>query len=90
MHVWGEPGVDWGGINDAAYFIAKWLKIGGVHVFDYKEKWGTVRVYCSVRGPLQEVLYTLIYKLAIKKWPHLKTEIVCAADYPELLEKLCL
>ena len=47
MHSWGDKDVDWEGINDAAYFIAKNLKRWGrIGVTDYKEKFGTVRVYC--------------------------------------------
>lgn len=33
-------------------------------------------------------LYRTVYWLACKKWPHLKTEICCCADYDELLEGL--
>ena len=49
MHYWGDEGVDWDGINDAAdflddYFRKRW-KIG---VRQSKEKYGTVRVYCSL------------------------------------------
>jgi hypothetical protein len=47
MHSWGDEGVDWQGLNDAACFIAKRLrKYGGIAVTDCKEKYGTVRVYC--------------------------------------------
>lgn len=48
MHSWGDKGVDWKGINDAAYFIAHWLKTWvRMPIQDYKEKFGTVRVYCG-------------------------------------------
>lgn len=48
MHSWGDEGVDWEGINDAARFIARTISLfGRVSVFDYKEKFGTARVYCS-------------------------------------------
>lgn len=47
MHQWGDEKVDWEGINDAAYYIAAFLKRWGrIGVTDYKEKFGTVRVYC--------------------------------------------
>ncbi len=49
MHDWSEKDFDWAGINDAARFIAKnLLRWGRVNVRDYKEKWGCVRVYCSL------------------------------------------
>jgi hypothetical protein len=48
MHQWGEENVDWKGLDDAAYYIggqlARW---GRIHVSQTKEKFGTVRVYCS-------------------------------------------
>lgn len=47
MHSWGDENVDWDGINDAAHYIASFLKRWArVSVLDYKEKFGTVRVYC--------------------------------------------
>src|SRR5262245_33912466 len=47
MHQWGDEDVDWDGINDAAYYIAHWLKTWvRMPIMDYKEKFGTVRVYC--------------------------------------------
>jgi len=38
--------------------------------------------------PYHKFLYRLAYKKAIKKWPHLKLEILNGADYPELLDSL--
>lgn len=48
MHDWSDDSIDWQGIGEAARFIALNLKRWGrVNVMDWKEKWGTVRVYCS-------------------------------------------
>ena len=48
MHKWGDNGVDWSGISDAAHEIAEYLtKYGRISVQDAKEKFGTVRVYCD-------------------------------------------
>ena len=129
MHSWGDEGVDWKGIDDAAEFIGVNLRRWGrVNVRQYKEKFGTVRVYCSFgwhkfhnithpgwcRGqypdwlwhldcdigslvikpinyvivPYQRWLYRLFYRIAVKKWPHLRREILCAADYSDLLKGL--
>lgn len=47
MHMWGDEGVDREGIDSAAAFIGRWLrKWGRIQVTQYKEKFGTVRVYC--------------------------------------------
>ncbi len=127
IHNWGDPNVDWDGINDAAEFIGEGLRRWGRIGTNYKEKYGTVRVYCSlgwyqmfsvthpgyaysrypnwlwhldcmyisrlmplinrVVVPYHEWLYTRYYGLALKKWPHLRLEILSGADYHELLGK---
>jgi len=47
-HTWDENGVDWTGIEDAAYFIGGWLvRWVRLSVGCMKEKYGTTRVYCS-------------------------------------------
>ena len=47
MHNWGDEGVDWSGISDAAYYIGGFLRrYGRVQVTDMKEKYGSCRVYC--------------------------------------------
>jgi hypothetical protein len=49
-------------------------------------------VPCSWINPLlipyQERLYRRAYKNALKKWPHLRNEILNGADYEELLRGL--
>lgn len=128
MHSWGDEGVDWQGISDAAEFIGRNLrKWGRVNVTQYKEKYGTVRVYCSLGWhqvhcithpgyaysqypnwlwyldclylsrivrylnwliiPVHKYMYTWFYGRALRKWPHLRLEILSGADYPELLNR---
>lgn len=130
MHTWGDEGVDWDGISDAARWIAdNLIRWGRISVYDYKEKWGTVRVYCGymislhsllhprhpykhprwpqwlwtldclylsrilprllgpVLFPWQRFVYRSVYRAAIRKWPHLKKEILACADFRELLQK---
>jgi hypothetical protein len=120
MHNWGDARVDWRGIDEAASYIGencrKWGRIG---VSQYKEKYGTVRVYCHfgfydlssliypgyhyypkwtkwmryvpiswlnrLIVPIQTRIYRHFYKQAVKKWPHLTDEILCAADWDEYL-----
>jgi hypothetical protein len=124
MHTWGDD-FDFSGVENAAEFIAEYIaKYGRIIVMQYKEKFGTVRVYCSVGfncfysllnprkiyinpkwpylldlkisaflsplmnfvlRPLQKYVYRRAYKLAIKKYPHLKEEILYSCDYPEFL-----
>jgi hypothetical protein len=127
MHQWGTEGVDWAGISEAARFIATNLvRWGRVGVRDWKEKYGTVRVYCGLGWyqlhsithprhcfarypqwlwaldcrvgsrivrplnwlvvPYHKWLYRRVYGQALKKWPHLRLEILAGADYAELLQ----
>lgn len=124
MHKWGDLNVDWDGICDSAEFIGKNLKrFGRVDVSQYKEKFGTVRVYMNGFGiftlhdithpgyvyyqykyanievipnwlnklviiPYQKFLYRFLYKKMVRKFSHLREEILCCADYPELLNGL--
>lgn len=123
MHTWGDGFKYFNEVDAAAYYIgdfcAKW---GRIHVTQCKEKYGTVRVYCSltcdnlqellfphygfIKGPYklmtfpifrplrplifmwQKFIYRLAYKKAISKWPMIKKEILCCADWDEYLEGL--
>lgn len=128
MHRWGDKDVDWLGIEDAAGFIASSLRKWGRISVDGKEKWGTVRVYCTLGWyqfhsithpgyafsqypkwlwhldcdwgprilrplnwivlPYHRWLYRRCYQLALERWPHLRKEILSAADFSELLQGL--
>lgn len=125
MHCWGDKDFTyWKELNEAAKFIAVFcMKFGRITVQDWKEKWGTVRVYCSFGWyqlgeiispktrcyrswpwytkwvwkiyipplisrlffPWQKFIYRTAYKLAIKKWPMIREEILCVADWSEYL-----
>jgi hypothetical protein len=126
MHYWGDEGVDWEGIDAAAQYIGEGLRKWRVDVRQWKEKYGTVRVYCGLglqnlhqlthpgycynqwpkwawkaqflwpaRAlvrilnlfvlPLHIWLYKRYYREAVRRWPHLKKEILCCADFDELL-----
>ena len=125
MHNWGDEDSQGRDIchrvDEAATYIGEWLrKWARVNVMQFKEKFGTVRVYCSfgwedlgsithpgwcwrprwVRRwywirhfnriviPIQVKMYRCRYIKAIKKWPDLKEEILCCADYDEFLRGL--
>lgn len=87
MHRWGDPGVDWEGIEAAGKFIREQLEASGIVVTDCKEKWGMVRIYCAL-APHQAEAYQNAYLNALKKYPHLKAEILGAPDFPEFLQGL--
>ena len=38
--------------------------------------------------PFHKWLYRRTYRQAVKRWPHLRDEILCAADWPELLQEI--
>ena len=93
MHLWGEPGVDWEGINEAAEYIGHYLRKRGMVVLGVKEKYGEVRVSVAmttgrVRGYIDRFLYRRAYKLALRRWPHLRCELLEGADWPEYLRRI--
>lgn len=124
MHNWGDKDVDWDGINYSAHYIGSNLRrFGRVSATQYKEKFGTVRVYINKFGvrtlhdithpgyvayqykfadtkiipdwininviiPYHKFLYRYLYKKMVNKYPHLREEILCCADYNELLQHL--
>ena len=129
MHYWGDEGVDWKGIDDAARIIGTTFRRWGRLMCHEKEKYGTVRAYvmfgnlclhglvypahvsnqfplwlwhldCLYIGPClryffgkafvwwQAKVYRYAYHRALKKYPHLRKEILCCADCDELLVDL--
>jgi len=48
MHDWSEESFDWKGLDDAGWFIGGWLvRWARLSVFQIKEKFGTLRIYCG-------------------------------------------
>ena len=48
MHTWGEENFDWVGLSDAGEYISQWLKrYVRMNIHQTKEKFGTLRIYCS-------------------------------------------
>jgi hypothetical protein len=102
MHHYGKPGVDWQSIHEAAEYIAEYLhRYGGITVLDHKEKFGTVRVYCTfgyhwmpsllndwIVIPYQEWIYRKAHRNALRKYSNIREEILSGASYWELLEDL--
>ncbi len=73
------------GITHPGYYhyrpYPKWLMIFDIYVLS--------RIISSLNFiilPYHEWLYKKVYSNAVKKWPHLKKEILCCADYSELLK----
>lgn len=126
MHSWGDKGVDWKGIGEAASFIAEYCRKYGRLGGPSKEKYGTVRFYASFGwlslhtliypgysfsrfpnwlwkldvgyiGPTldklfgrlfiawQKKVYDRAYQEALRRWPHLRPEILCGADHVEYI-----
>lgn len=127
MHDWSSKWPYFNDVEDAASYIGNALrKWGRVNVRQTKEKYGTVRVYCSfgwsqlhcithpgycfgqypkwlwsldclylskivrllnfIVIPYHKWLYNIMYQKAIKKWPHIKEEILVDADWPEFID----
>ena len=46
------------------------------------------RVLFEISYPIHKRLYRWRYKKALEKWPHLRNEILCCADFHKLLKGL--
>lgn len=87
-------------LEEAAEFIGINLKrFGGINVFQYKEKYGTVRVYCEFGSyafpflnpiliPYQSWVYKKVYQRAVNLYPDLADRITKCADYKHLLKEI--
>jgi hypothetical protein len=61
MHNWGDDGVDWNGINDAANFIGNSLLFWGrINVSQYKEN-----IICYTQNHPSEYYFKALYKKLI-------------------------
>jgi len=81
MHHWGDQSVDWNGISTAAEFIALRLGWARIGVLDAKEKWGTVRVYCTFGwSSLHSIFYPryhyIQWKNPILKWLEYNAQVM--------------
>ena len=47
-HYWGEKDFDWAGLDDALKIIVRYLRRGRISIWQYKEKYGTIRIYCTL------------------------------------------
>ena len=90
MHQWGDEGVDWAGIDAAAAYIGLGLrKWGRVSVSQFKEKYGTVRVYCSLGVNTFHQLWRPGYMFCRYKWEWLwKLDLAISYAYPRFLERI--
>lgn len=52
----------------------------------YYDKYCSRLRYCIVK--YQYWIYRLAYRRALRRYPQIRKEILCAADYPELLAKI--
>jgi len=53
---------------------------------DYVYRLGVCNPLRSLVIRWQTFVYARAYRLALKRWPHLRREILCCADYPEYLK----
>ncbi len=71
MHMWGDKDVDWDGINEAANYIGYWLKDWvRMPVSCVKEKFGSVRIYCSFGWSMIYSIWRPSHIWLPKWWPH--------------------
>lgn len=70
-HYWGDESFDWNGLSDAVEYIGVWLrKWPRIQVMQMKEKFGTVRVYCSFGFDCFHSIIWPGYYWIHKWWPY--------------------
>lgn len=62
----------------------KWLIHCDLFYFPTLFKWAGITWFFSKWQPF---IYSLAYKRALKKYPHIREEIISGADYPELIKE---
>jgi len=73
MHTWNGEGVDWQGIEDAVAFLNTYFTKRKISVFQAKEKFGTVRIYCSLGI---DMVHGLVYPgYAFYQWDGWKAKL---------------
>ncbi len=66
------------------YRFPKWLITADLYVITPMLN----KLFGVIWHKWQSYIYRKAYKNAVSKWPHLRKEILCAADYDEFLEGL--
>lgn len=87
MHVWGDGWQHWDDMPYLVAWVQEQMTAAGLRVTDVKEKFGTLRVYCDYPDK-RSTEYRAVYAGALKKWSHLRAEILVSADWPEFLRGL--
>lgn len=69
-HNWSEKDFDWDSLNKAILYIGRTLRRCRVSVHQYKEKYGTARVYCAGLGirQLHDLFYPGYYSSQFPDW----------------------
>ena len=58
QHIWGDESFDWEGLNKAIKLINKKLRFWRIGIRQSKEKWGRIRIYCSLGwGQLHDITH---------------------------------
>lgn len=84
-------GLGWESVHDITHPGHAWIRYKGVFLYLYHKTYGIQQVLFTIINkvivPYHKWLYTHVYGLALKKWPHLREEILVGADWSELLHK---
>lgn len=88
MHRWGDEDIDWDALRQCQNILYRWARLGRI-TGQIKEKYGTLRWYAHVGSWWQRRCYNWAYQACLNKYPHIRAEILCNADHPELIKGAC-
>lgn len=66
------------------YSVPKWYKDFDIAYGNKIMHYSGLQYFFNIWQPY---VYGLAYRNALKKWPHLRAEILAGADYPEFIEE---
>lgn len=92
---WGQAcvytGFGWSSIHSITHPGHAYIRYTGlinwVYYKTYRPMLWVFRLLNKIVVPYHKWLYSYVYGQALKKWPHLREEILEGADWPELLTK---
>ncbi|SRR5229473_1852558 len=71
MHSWSDDNFDWNGLDDVGDYIGLWLRRWvRMDIRQIKEKFGTLRIYCSFGWNSFYSVYHPGYCWSPKWWPY--------------------
>ena len=89
-HYWGDNTFDWKGLDDAGEYISCWLvRWTRLSVAQVKEKFGTLRIYCSFGWSSFHAIVWPQHMWVHKYWPY-KLDLVISRFLMPIINRVMI